>query len=371
MTRDKKIAYVLSVFSAVMLLCALLFAGSVGRYAGAAAATLAAALSVLLLKGRSIPSAGRRQVLLLTSVSACLYIVLHCLLGLHTGFYTSPYSMSVNTLVKYVVPIAVTVIASEILRYRLLSQRVVGIEWLCGAVCVLSDVLLRLGSIRMASVNDFMELFGMTLIPSVTANLTFNYVCRRFGALPSMVYRLIMSLYVYFIPIVPATSDSLTALALMLLPLALYTFIKALFGGRGEKKKKSSRSSRVAVALAAVATVGLFALISCQFKYGMLIIGSESMSGELNMGDAAIYEQYGGEPLTVGEVIVFERGSTLVIHRVVEIEENGGELRYYTKGDFNEVQDAGYVTDGDIVGRVCLRLPCVGYPSVLLRKIFS
>jgi len=38
-------------------------------------------------------------------------------------------------------------------------------------------------------------------------------------------------------------------------------------------------------------------LISCQFKYGILVIGSESMTGTINVGDAVIYESYNNETI--------------------------------------------------------------------------
>ena len=34
-------------------------------------------------------------------------------------------------------------------------------------------------------------------------------------------------------------------------------------------------------------------LISCKFKFGVLVIGSGSMTGTINKGDIVLYETYG------------------------------------------------------------------------------
>ena len=54
--------------------------------------------------------------------------------------------------------------------------------------------------------------------------------------------------------------------------------------------------------------VMIIALVSCRFKYGILVIGSGSMTGSIDMGDAVIFERYDGGSIDVGDVIVFNNG---------------------------------------------------------------
>jgi len=95
------------------------------------------------------------------------------------------------------------------------------------------------------------------------------------------------------------------------------------------------------------------------------------MTGELDKGDTIVYEEYDGQIITEGQVIVFERSNAKIVHRVVEIERVDGVNRYFTKGDANEDKDAGYITDTEIVGIVELKIPIVGYPTIWLRNIVS
>ena len=89
-------------------------------------------------------------------------------------------------------------------------------------------------------------------------------------------------------------------------------------------------------------------LISCQFKYGLLVVGSESMTGTLNKGDAVVFERYDDQTIKEGQVIIFNFNDIQTIHRVVDIRKVNGEYRYYTKGDANQRNDDEYRTEKDI-----------------------
>ena len=124
-------------------------------------------------------------------------------------------------------------------------------------------------------------------------------------------------------------------------------------------------------ALAVVILTGFVMLISNRFTYGLLVIATESMTGEINKGDAVVFERYDGQVIEEGQVIVFEQNGAMIVHRVVDIQRVNGENRYFTKGDANESQDAGYIRKSDIRGLADLKIPCVGYPTILLHSLFQ
>jgi signal peptidase I len=112
-------------------------------------------------------------------------------------------------------------------------------------------------------------------------------------------------------------------------------------------------------------------LISCQFHFGALVIASDSMTGEINKGDVILFERYENQTIEEGQVIVFLQSGAKIVHRVVKIENIGGELRYYTKGDANEDIDSGYRTDTDIFALSDVKVSYVGYPTLLLRELLE
>ena len=112
-------------------------------------------------------------------------------------------------------------------------------------------------------------------------------------------------------------------------------------------------------------------LVSCQFRYGILVIGSESMTGAINKGDAVVFEQYKNQKLEEEQVVIFKKDDILVVHRIIRIKNVNGKYHYFTKGDANKKEDESYITDEDIVGVTKFRIQYIGYPSLWVRDIFS
>ena len=111
--------------------------------------------------------------------------------------------------------------------------------------------------------------------------------------------------------------------------------------------------------------------MSCKFKYAMLVIGSGSMSGEIEVGDAVIYQRYDDKEVEIGDIIVFEKNNMRIVHRVVQIDHSGGTTKYYTKGDALDHIDSGYVVSSEILGYVTKKIVYMGYPTLWLREIFA
>ena len=129
--------------------------------------------------------------------------------------------------------------------------------------------------------------------------------------------------------------------------------------------------SKVLTAVVVIIMIGTVMLISNQFSYGALVIATDSMTGELNKGDVAIFEKYEDQFLREGQVIVYEENDRMVVHRIADIKIINEVTRYYTKGDANDANDAGFRLEGDIVGLVNYKLPYLGFPTLWLRSLFA
>ncbi len=94
----------------------------------------------------------------------------------------------------------------------------------------------------------------------------------------------------------------------------------------------------------------------------LTVVTSSSMEPTYNKGDLLIVVKADPQKLKVGDVIVFNApwSSKPVVHRIVRIENRGGVLRFYTKGDNNIVPDPGYRTPNDLYGVVIFHVPFVG-----------
>ena len=372
MPKDKKLLLVTSALLPILFFLTLFIKWSGSKFIVAALGVTAAITLSILIKKRTAPSINNRQVLLLVSVSAVLFLILLYLSGISFGFYKARYVFSFKNLYQLILPSAAIIVSTEIIRSVLVSQQNRYAEVSAYFIGVISELALALSAQTMANLTLFMDFVGISLLPAVTANLLYNYLAKRYGRYPSITARLVLSLYAFLIPVVPATPEVLRSFALLLFPILVFVFIDALF----EKKRRFARhkKSKLGPILSCISTlimISVVMLISCKFRYSLIVIGSESMTGAIDKGDAIIYERYESQIIQVGDVIVFDKGGVVTVHRVVKIERLNNANRYYTKGDYNPDLDMGYRTDADVIGVTDLKIPSIGYPTVWLNELFS
>lgn len=369
----QKIGYTVTGIILVALLCTMLVPTDCLRFVSAAVLILAAVAVCVFVKKRSILSFNKRQVLFLLSVIAIVYLMLCYIAGIHFGFVRSYRSFSFDMLWQYILPFLAIIIASEIIRSVMLAQNSRLVSFFLYLIGVLSELSIGNGFIGIDTMYRLMDFIGMVFFPALTANLLYHYISKRYGLLPNIVFRSVLALYMYLIPFVPNIPQVLSAFSLLILPLAALLFIDVLF----EKKRKLAarkQSNWRFVGWGAVVAlmISVVMLISCQFRYGILVIATESMTGELNKGDAVVFEEYKDQTIRDGDIIVFEKTQgTRIVHRVVNIQNINGQFRYYTKGDANEDLDHGYITDDQIIGVVHFKVVYIGFPSLWLRELFD
>ena len=370
---DRKVLHIITSVATVALLLAMVLPGDhSGRYVSAFILLVLAVIAFCFIKKRSILSIKRKEVIVISAIFGALYLTIYYLTGLSFGFVKNIYSLNASIFFRFVVPITVIIIASEVLRHIVCAQNNKMAETLCYISCVLAETLIYGNIHYINSFNRFMEFVGLTFFPAIVANLLYNYFSKRYGMAPNIVYRLVTTLYLYFIPVVTKMADSLFAIYNLAFPLLVYGFVDFLYEKKRKQalRKRSKVSVPVTVAIAAV-IIAFVMLISNQFRFGTLIIATPSMTGELNVGDATIFEKYEDQPIEKGQVIVFEKNGSMVVHRVVDIQTVNGITRYFTKGDANDDIDADYIVRSNIVGLVKFKLPYLGYPTLWLRSLFN
>ena len=95
-----------------------------------------------------------------------------------------------------------------------------------------------------------------------------------------------------------------------------------------------------------------------------MIVLTDSMYPEIHSGDLIICHTTTAEEVEIGDVITFfdpmGNGTTVVTHRVMNIEASNGEYKFTTKGDANNVEDQMAVEEKDLIGEYLFRIPAVG-----------
>ena len=96
----------------------------------------------------------------------------------------------------------------------------------------------------------------------------------------------------------------------------------------------------------------------------LVVVSSESMEPTLKVGDIVVLSHRDPQ---IGDVIVYQHGDILIIHRLV-----GEEQGYYiTKGDnyeTNKYPDPRKVSPSDVRGVAILRIPYLGYLALRIRE---
>lgn len=98
------------------------------------------------------------------------------------------------------------------------------------------------------------------------------------------------------------------------------------------------------------------------------VIVSGSMEPELEIGDMIVVKNIDTSELEVGDIISFRQGQSIVTHRISRIIENDGEIEFATKGDNNNAEDSGTISEDLVEGKVVSVIPIIGKVSVLLQN---
>lgn len=375
MAPDKKKIYIISAVALVVLLLALFAPVGMGRPLAAVLLLPTVVAACLFIKKRNTLSLHSRTVLLLMAVLGALYLMAYYVSALFVGLTKTGYGLKLDIIVRLTLPIGVIIVCTELIRYVLCAQQDRYAMLFAYCICLLGDVLIYHNLAGITIYANFMEVIGLALLPGMLSNALYNYLSRRYGWMPNLIYRLLTVWVFYLIPYGSAISNAILAFVNIILPIAIYLFIDALY----EKKRRYALGNRSVLyrvfstgltVVVVIIMAGTMMLVSNHFRFGAYVIATPSMTGELNKGDVAIYERYDNQPVE-GKVIVFKEGKTVVVHRVVDMEIINGVTRYYTKGDANEDRDAGYITDSQIIGVVDYKLPFVGYPTIWVRNLFK
>ncbi len=371
MTIDKRKLYILSSVLVPTFLLVCFIGNPVTRRLTLTAAVAPAFAAVLLLiRKRSALSIHKKQLLWVLSTFAALGVMLLYLLGIRFGYYKV--TLNGETLLYKVLPFAAIIVVSELIRERLLMQKNRTVNILSFCAFILCEIAMLYEGSPFETFSLFRSFFSSTLFPCIASGILYHFISGRYGALPVIAYRIIITLYGVLIPIYPLVPASLLAFLKILFPILAILFIGALYEHR--KKSFSRKKSRFQILLTAVIILlmtGIMMLISCRFRYGLLVVASESMTGALDKGDAIIYEEYDSQLIKEGQILVFEKDESVYIHRVENIEKINGQIRYTTKGDMNEENDTGYITEENIIGITDLKIKYIGYPTLWVRDLFK
>ncbi len=340
--------------------------------------TIVLTITILLIGFDKARKMKEKQVLKVILFYTISFLVLIYALGLKTGYLKTAYSLEPISIIKNVFPVIFLIIVEELLRYTLLRKS--RENKLLNIIVVLMtsaiDTILVINLYNRAEITDLLELATITILPSFSKNIMLNNVSKNYGYYPAMGYQLIMNLYIYYLPVVPNLGIYLESVIMLLVPIVIKEIINRMYPIEEEKHKNKQTGIRKVITISEIAIIVIIVVLYSNLgPYWIAAIASGSMEPTIKIGDAVIIDKMIAthiEKLKVGDIIVFKNGNSIYTHRIVEMKKKNDKYKILTKGDRKgNVVDDWVVEEKDIIGKVRMKIPYIGYPTVQIKRIIE
>lgn len=336
---------------------------------------LALSISLLGFK-RNVNTNLKKSILSVTIVFVLAYFAITYGIGFAIGYNKNAYSMELSSLIGNIISPIITIICIELIRYIYIENNKFSKQSI--GFIIFSIIIFEICiNTRLKDFDNIEFLFVSAttiILPIISKNLVLSYLTYNVGYRPALLYRLIMDISVFVLPVVPAFGDYLNSVVGILSPALLYIYVSRIieeYYNGFEYNFSINKFHWTDIPYMAFLLM-LIALISGKFQYTIMGVGSDSMHPYIDRGDAVLLNSsVNKNKLKTGDVIAFENDNKVVIHRLFEIKEEKDKTYYITKGDANNTTDDIEVTYSDIVGVVKFRIKYLAYPTVYLNDLFS
>lgn len=286
--------------------------------------------------------------------------------GLIFGFLNSFYSMKINKILSNMFCPFVIIVASELFRYIVVQankDKKIMIVLVTMALATL-EVMFTINYYDLTTFEGCFKLTALGIVPALSESALLTFLSYYAGIKNALIYKLIMSLYVYVAPIVPDLGDYCNCLIEIFFPFIVYCSVSSIvykndYVEADYKEKKFTIGDAIITAI----FLAMVSLVGGIFNVKLMSVVSNSMLPVIERGDAVVVKKTNTD-LKVDDIISFSSNGRNTIHRIVEIEEIDGIIYYHTKGDNNNAEDTSLVPVNNIYGKVLFKIPYIGYPSV-------
>ena len=320
----------------------------------------------------------KEKILYKTIIVVLLYFIVSYGVSFLIGFNKNAYSTEPIMILKNVFSPLIIIICSEVYRFVFLGDVNKHSKYEKTTTLALSIFEICI-SYKFSLITNFLIAFKAittVFLPIISKNIIMSKVIKYGGLKPVLIYRLLLDLYIYFIPILPGYNDYMTSILGICVPLLFYISIlkEIRFKENIKEIKTFSKDTLFKNEMLIFIVIAIVSLISGVFPITVIGIGSDSMYPKINKGDAIIYKKvYNEDRIKIGDILVYydEVQKRTIVHRLVEKKEINGVVYYITKGDANNSVDSINLTYKDIKGKVIFKLRYAATFSVWLNELLN
>ena len=300
------------------------------------------------------------------------FFIIYFLLGLLTGYSKNAYTFNIGT-IKLILLFSILIISEEIIRHIIIknTDNKTPIIIYCILLVILS-IITSISTYKFFDREQYFLFMSVVIIPSIAENLICTYLTNKTGPIPSITYRLILSLYEFLTPIIPSVGTYISCVLKVLMPYSIYYFSHKVLLLKQEKKIYTRNIVAKIIAIPVITIlIIMIMLVSGLFKYQAISIASNSMKPTFSRGDAVIIEKNGFKDIKKGDVIAIKQSGKIVTHRVIKKNIKNKTIILYTKGDANNSKDPFETKEENYIGQIKYSIDYVGYPTLWIRDVIN
>mgnify|MGYP003298363118 FL=1 len=316
-----------------------------------------------------------KDIMLIIGIVVLLYWLIIYIVGYFSGFLMNSYQRSFFGITKNILYGFGLIASSEILRHMFLRRRNDNKKIFVLTIIVISllEIVTKFSANQLDSNVQILKLLFSVVVPIFSKNIFLSFITLKVGCMSSILYRSLMELPLYVVPIIPNLGYYIENLVITILPLIILLIIYKLYYSDDGKivssrmYNKINKVSNVIYSFIVILLLVVVLLVSGIGRYIVYTIGSASMVPTINVGDVVVIDKKDKE-FKEDDIIAFYHNDVILVHRIVKIYKDAYGEYYQTKGDNNDTADSWLVKEKDVVGQYRMRFRWIGWPTVKLNE---
>jgi len=320
----------------------------------------------------------RSAIIQLALMLGFFQVLFYVIGGLFSSFGKSPYSFTPTGILTNLIFVGSMLVGMELSRAWLINH--LGRRHIFFALAFVG-VLYTLLSIPLARITglrpelESITFLNSTLLPSLAENLLASLLALLAGPLAAIAYRGMLQAFWWFSPILPDLSWAFKGLIGTAMPIVGLVVVNSFYSakaGRGQPRRQAKEGFPVGWIITSIICVVIIWFSVGLFPFHPALVLSGSMQPMMDAGDVVIIAKVPADVIKEGDIIQFRKEEKItVMHRVIEIQETEGAKFFITKGDDNDEPDKDPVIPQNVVGKLVLTIPKIGWASIVVKSFFT
>ena len=311
------------------------------------------------------------DVVSIMTILSLIYVILFYIFGIVTGFTNNPYSTVFSGVIINLFSMCLVIYLKEYIRYLFINAKRDHYKKMYYFVVFIIFTFSDISVLNVLHSKDLLNLWSKELIIPIIVNLLMMYLSYISNYKAAAVSRIILILPVIFFSVVPDYEWFIIMAFNIIYCLSSYLILQYAVA-----RKRKDLPTRLIDSLNPRKWITMLILILLTIGFGAgfftfkpVVILTGSMRPFIKPGDLIIIKKCAISDVGIGDVIEYKRENYKIVHRVIAISYNQGEVNLIVKGDANKKTDKRPVTSDQFVGKLEYTIPYIGYPSYFIKNI--